>query len=272
MIRTIDWTVEKAERKPGWLLIRQIEHARLAGELVQRWNTVPQWLTLEPIRAAFIWSAFHHDDGWQAWDAQPSFDESNRPVNFTEMDREDSRPMWAESIRLAEQQSSISALLVAAHFVHLDDSPGDPTAADPEQRAPSDFTQQFSAQIDAWRATSIKELSESGTHSAEQVESELETAIELLRFFDWLSLVVCIGGLKGKEELAFSGSTLPDRTAWQIERCGPTHYAISPSPFDPSDCTLDLEVTKLPTTELPPGQLIQTQRMLHAETICVHFC
>ena len=76
-----------ADGSAGWLLISQLEHARIAGELAaaclgagaagefgSRWSEV---------HAAIV----HHDDGWLEWERTPRCDpHTGCPVSYTHLE------------------------------------------------------------------------------------------------------------------------------------------------------------------------------------------
>lgn len=80
----------------GWLLISQIEHARLAYDLALAWGNertsglpLVEWL-LPAIRG--------HDDGWFEWEQSPRLKQDGVPMSFTEMPAGDSVEIWSRSI------------------------------------------------------------------------------------------------------------------------------------------------------------------------------
>src|SRR5688572_24534396 len=87
-----------------WLLIPQISHAQLAGELATFWTiTLDPWISnrleLHPERMELILAILHHDDGWASWDAEPGVDsDTGTPSNFNEMLLGESLAIWRHSI------------------------------------------------------------------------------------------------------------------------------------------------------------------------------
>ena len=98
-----------------WLLISQVEHARLAGEIAAAWGNSavpalphPEWL---------ISAVRDHDEGWRAWELAPRIDPSTgRPRDFTEMPIGDSLVIWRTSIERAVEMSDLGGFAVAGHF------------------------------------------------------------------------------------------------------------------------------------------------------------
>lgn len=96
----------------SWLLISQVEHARISGELARAWN--------EPYPEEVIEAIKHHDDGWAKWEAAPQLDPvRGRPLSFTEMAVTDAIYIWNGSIAAARQIGPLAGAIVAGHFISL---------------------------------------------------------------------------------------------------------------------------------------------------------
>jgi hypothetical protein len=107
---TLDDTLDGG--KPAWLLISQVEHARISGDLARRW--------LEPFTHEVVDAITHHDDGWAAWEAAPQLDvDRGRPLAFTEMAVADAIVIWDGSIAAARRVGPLAGAIVAGHFIGL---------------------------------------------------------------------------------------------------------------------------------------------------------
>jgi hypothetical protein len=100
---------------PAWILVPQIAHAHLAGDLADAW-------LFDRSRAAIVsdlrYAARYHDDGWAVWDESPGVDRG-RPVNFDEMRLADSLSIWERSIEISTIHAPLAGYLVAGHFCRL---------------------------------------------------------------------------------------------------------------------------------------------------------
>jgi hypothetical protein len=95
-----------------WLLVSQVEHAHVSGELVRHWKTEFAPEVVEAIR--------HHDDGWAAWEAEPKIDpKAGAPYSFLEMPLAESLAIWDASIAAARKFGSLAGYIVAGHFYSL---------------------------------------------------------------------------------------------------------------------------------------------------------
>ena len=84
--------------QPGWLLISQVEHARISGEFAESWIDSPTAnVTFLPLinPEELLPAIYHHDDGWQDWEKSPEVDpQTGRPLAFTEMPLEVALEIW----------------------------------------------------------------------------------------------------------------------------------------------------------------------------------
>ncbi|HEX3871443.1 MAG TPA: DUF3891 family protein [Pirellulales bacterium] len=172
-----------------WLLIAQIDHAHVAGRIAQAWSNLWPADASDGDASALIElveAVFHHDDGWADWDAHPGVDpEKHRPRQFTEMLLDDSLAIWAKSIAVAERIGPLAALTVSGHFSallrHVNKWQKTYTPDDPKAR-------EFLAAQDRLCAKSLEAwMSEDSRHTP----SLAHRAVELLQFFDAVSLWLC---------------------------------------------------------------------------------
>jgi hypothetical protein len=95
-----------------WLLISQVEHARLSGELARNWRAEYSEDVLNAIA--------HHDDGWAAWEAEPKLNPAiGAPFSFLEMPVPAALVIWDHSIAAAGEYGPLAAYIVAGHFYNL---------------------------------------------------------------------------------------------------------------------------------------------------------
>lgn len=176
-----------AEPPQRWLLLSQVEHARLSFDLARHWGNeaVPPVVDVaqagEQVRAEWLRGVYHHDDGWGASEADPPIDpEEGRPFSFLDLPRDQSLAIWRDSIHLARREGPLAGWCVARHFIALLESSDDaqmPIAQDwvAELRQVSD------GWFDQWQSlSSVHE-----TETAERCHHGLQ-------WFDWLSLWLCL--------------------------------------------------------------------------------
>lgn len=187
-----------ADGRPGWLLISQVEHARISGELAAAARPrlllglkddeaaagMAQLPELAAVRAEMLAAVTHHDDGWRGWQDAPKLDgQHGRPYSFTEMPVGDALRIWSGSIAAAAVEGPLAAWMVGGHFRRLLDhseSLGAGPLAD-LWRATQDRARDLS--LDQWK------FAAPGTHT----DALAEHALEALWIFDAISLWFCCG-------------------------------------------------------------------------------
>jgi hypothetical protein len=95
-----------------WLLVSQVEHARISGELVRNWR--------EEFSPDVVEAITHHDDGWAAWESEPKLNPAlDAPYSFLEMPVAESLVIWDNSIASARKFGPLGGYIVAGHFYNL---------------------------------------------------------------------------------------------------------------------------------------------------------
>ena len=203
-----------------WVLISQVEHARISGVLAERWDPTP--FSQFDCRDELLAAIDHHDDGWADWEQAIGVDpETGRPLNFTEMPLVESLAIWRDSIASASKHGDLAGYVVSAHFCSL--------------------LHRFSSrwQNDAAKATIAGEFFASQKqHQADRLAAwnrrarvadvgvAANAALKTLQIFDSLSLWLCCS--EHPEPEAFE---LPGAPATAISSLAPFKASISPWPF-----------------------------------------
>jgi len=168
---------------PTWVLISQIEHARVSGELTQDWGRAPA--TPLPFADVAVPTIFHHDDGWDVWEHEPAIDPSTgRPRDFTEMPNEDAHAIWRRSIDSVSPWGPLAQYMVAQHFMRLRRW-GDETNESDVQAFLNEYDQRCARWLDEWKLQAPS-IGASQTHAR-----AAEQAVDFLQTFDALSLILC---------------------------------------------------------------------------------
>lgn len=102
----------------GCLVIGQLSHAWLAGQLARAWGNA-QFGDVEP-REEVILGAQQHDIGWARFDLKPVLNpDTGWPRSFLELAVEDHLAIWTGAPELLVSQSAGAALAVSLHSSSL---------------------------------------------------------------------------------------------------------------------------------------------------------
>jgi hypothetical protein len=114
------------ERDDGLRLIRQHEHALLAGALAAKWSTRHG----RPLPLRTVLASALHDSVWQEEDEHPRLDPARgRPFDFTTIPLERKRELIDRGVRtLARVDAVVAALVLDHHRALLDGLEVEPTS------------------------------------------------------------------------------------------------------------------------------------------------
>lgn len=178
----------RTQKQPSdeWLLIMQADHAALAAEMAR--NIVnPNFPAMD---AEIIQAISVHDDGWKQVDnpVASSANTQRRPLSFFEEAPADIFRAWQGSIACAIQIAPIAGILVSEHFCRIArDFSRAPNTAPEISQVLTTFVEREVAQQE--------ELREQQSHTAD----EIRVLVDVLQFFDLLSLYACCGSPENVE-------------------------------------------------------------------------
>lgn len=180
------------------LLIRQTDHAFLAGFLAKEWGN-DEFPRPEPFES-FCLAVGEHDNGWSEWELQPTLDEKSRlPYSFMSVPTDEHIALYQRGIERLVKVDHYAALLVSMHCVGLYDRaratmPGFSAkyVKSTETALVSEFVQRLRLQqlrlkVDLRANPATKDL---------VVEETLKGNFERLEALDRLSLHLCLNPLE----------------------------------------------------------------------------
>lgn len=176
--------VRFGEEPPKWLLISQVEHARLSGLLAEKCLSKFGGANsaLDHDRQELLSAIYHHDDGWAEWEQAPRLDpDDGRPLSFTELPPAEAIAVWQRSIESARRHGVLAPWVVAGHFSALLTTIGDGAEHPVAQQWLRETAAERAAWFAQWHARN-KSL-----HTAELAGE----ALRWLQLFDILSLWPC---------------------------------------------------------------------------------
>ncbi len=214
-----------------WQLIVQADHAALAGEMASK-SANPY---LPKLESEIIQAIAVHDDGWKQID-DPS-KRSGRPLSFFEEAPAEIFRAWKDSIASATRIAPIAGILVSEHFSRI--------ARDFSRAAttPPEISQVLTTFVERENAQQ-EELREQQSRDA----NEINLLVDVLQFFDLLSLYVCCGS---REPVEFPQRF--NRKNFRVYRkadtyrlepplfAGPTNFSIEAAAY-PSSTTAQISI------------------------------
>lgn len=242
--------IRRSAREAGqqrWILISQVEHARLSGVLAASWGAAPH-TPLEP-QAEMVAAIAHHDDGWSAWEISPKVDaESGCPLDFTETPLTDSLAIWRESIRIAADLGPLAGYMVSGHFSTLLERFSHRWKSDANLTAlADDFLSEQQCQREKWLAMRKKVAG----GATDQIGTD--AAVGWLQTFDFVSLWLCCGERDQAEQ--FAPPCGPPISIRPVN--GPYDMVVSPWPFTVRRLELEVVGRSVPATQYAsPSDLI----------------
>jgi hypothetical protein len=225
-----------ADGTPTWVLISQIMHARLAGELARPWR--------EPFAADVLATIDRHDDGWRAWERAPTIEpEFHRPRSFLEMPTAAAIGIWRASIDSVADLGPLAQYMVAEHFCRLRRAAGDSDDA-----AVHEFLTHYDHLCQQW-------LSQWQAADERRWPSAASLAVDWLQLFDRFSLWLCMAERTSPTTLALpSGESLllsPEAPA-----AGRQFIRVAPWPWSIDAIELVIQGRSIPARPLASDQAL----------------
>jgi hypothetical protein len=230
------------------LLIRQTDHAALAGQLAEHWGNA--LFSLPVPRQAILVAATHHDDGWLLWEAAPRIDPATRrPYQFTDMPLVEHAAFYRAGISRILAESPYAGLLVNMHLAGLyqrrfGTDPGmqlKPRTPDEEQALLA-----IMEQLQDQQRTLGAQLPASGVPAPFLEENYLRTNYKLLQVFDRLSLYFCTDRPRettlGPIPLDYEGR----ETQLVLRPVDGQTVTVSPYPFDIDPLQVSVRASVVP--------------------------
>ncbi len=230
------------------LLIRQTDHAALAGVFAEHWGNT-NFARPSP-RDPVLTAAAHHDDGWLLWEVAPRLDPSTRrPYQFTAMPLAEHVGFYRAGIERVVALSPYAGLLTLMHLAGLyqmrfgTDRHMQPRAlSGTEDQMRTKFLGELEQQQEILR----RELPQQGIPASWLEERRLWCNYKLLQMYDRLSLYFCTAPPRpielGPAPLDYDGGETQLTLTPLTERI----VAMSPYPFDRSPLTFTLRARIAP--------------------------
>jgi len=206
-----------------WILISQIDHAHISGQLAAAWQGID--LLAGSDRDELIFAIDHHDDGWAAWDQNPRVDaRTGRPRQFTEMQLTDSLNIWTRAIEAAAEAGPLAGYAVAGHFIYLMRTASAWCEKDTtDALLARHWVADFEAKQTKWLAA------RQSTGQVAQAYEMGQTAVATLQLFDVLSLWLCCAERTTPAQFCLPNESTVTLTPESSDRI--SRISIGPWPF-----------------------------------------
>jgi hypothetical protein len=223
---------------PAWIIIPQVEHARLSGQLAEAFDTARFALLGDArLRGQLLDAIYRHDDGWAAWDPFLQLDpDAYAPRQFTEMLTEELVSIWLRSIHGVGVTHPLGGHIVARHFAtlldrHLAELPAD----DPERTR----GEQFAARLDAFAADYLARW-QAESPPVDAAAAWPARCLGILQAFDYVSLWFCCRERPEPLELDIDGSSV------RFTAGGEGRVTVTPWPFADAELTVHVRGQAIP--------------------------
>jgi hypothetical protein len=247
------------------LLIRQTDHAALAGVFAKHWGNAD--FVLPSPRDAVIAAAVHHDDGWLLWETVPRLDPSTRrPYQFTAIS------FYRAGIEHVLTLAPYAGLLTLMHLAglyqmrfHTDRHMQPKALSSGEERMQRQFLDELHQQQQSLR----QELPERGVPASWLEERRLWCNYKLLQMYDRLSLYFCTAPPRPATLEPAPQDYEGGETQLTLTPLTERAVAISPYPFDCSPLSFTVRARIVPDRDYESDDAF---RIVFAQAAVTELC
>ncbi len=215
------------------VIIRQTDHAFLAGFLAREWGN-ETFSRPEPF-SSFCLAAAEHDNGWQEWEMLVGVDPKTfAPYNFMTVPTEEHIALYQRGIERVVKADPYAGLLVATHCMGLYDKshatiPGYSAkyVRTQEQHLANDFVQRLRLQLLRMKV----DLRSDPATKPYADERLLKLNSQRLEALDRLSLYFCLGATG---DITIESVPVNDEgreVDWELRSIGGGQFTLNPYPF-----------------------------------------
>jgi len=240
-----------------WLLLSQVDHAHLAGEIAAVWGN--DEVAALPEAGQLVPAVRDHDEGWSQWERTPAIDPvSGLPRNFTEMPMPVATDIWTQSILFCRQHSPLGAIWVSQHFTFLGENARESREDDSDDARAID---RFLSEQRAYRAACRAEIDDV---PPADLETTIDVGFRWVRFFDAASLWLCCA-----ERFDTDQALAPDGGALSLSPSPQTsNIMLEPWPLSVERLDLSVAARRIPARSLgSDAELQAAMRMADHETL-----
>jgi Protein of unknown function (DUF3891) len=230
------------------LIIRQTDHALLAGFLAREWGN---GLFKRPeLFECFCLAVREHDNGWSEWEQAPQIDPKTRlPYSFTSIPTQEHMALYECGVERILNVDRYAALLVSLHCAGLYDRvratlPG--FSAKYVRSGESALVSEFVQRLKLQQLRLKTELRMNPATKSLAEEKSLQRSARLLEALDRLSLYFC---LQPPDDATIDGVPLDDQGGevdWELRAHGDNRVSLSAYPFRRDPLSISILARRVP--------------------------
>jgi hypothetical protein len=236
------------ERNDQLLVIRQTDHAMLAGFFAREWGN-EAFQQPEPFDS-FCLAASEHDNGWTEWELAPELDPRTRqPYSFMSIPTPEHMALYQRGIDRVAQADPYAGLLVCLHCMSLYDRARATLPGFSAKYVKSNESQMVNDFVQGLRLQQLRlklDLRANPATKAFTEEKALETNAAALQAVDRLSLYFCLNPLG---EVTIDGVPLHEGgedVDWELRSDAKQDVSLAPYPFRRSPLAVSILVRQVP--------------------------
>jgi hypothetical protein len=237
------------ERNGSLMMVLQIEHARLVGELMQHWGG-GMFERPSPYESVCL-AASMHDEGWRVPDEEALYDANKaRPLHFLDIDLRQHASFYGKGVERVREMDAYAGLLVGMHWTGLYRGrwgTQQRRVFEPKEGA---FLEDVMIEEERAEVPAKLKLLAASSEPRSSFEMRLWMNYELLQACDLLSLFVCMEDLTDD---SVSGTVGPvptgpgkDAIDLQLHVLGGGVVSIDPYPFDVPSLEMNVPFRAIP--------------------------
>ncbi|MFQ5802974.1 MAG: DUF3891 family protein [Candidatus Methylomirabilales bacterium] len=233
----------------GWVVISQMDHARLSGALMARWGNETFAPPIPQAEALFAIS--EHDNGWDEWERAPEIHpETGYPLQFNELRFEPFSAIWRRGTERHRKARPYTSLILALHAASLarrrlekasrphEGQEGDRFLGEEWPDTEAARLSTFIAEMEQLRMGLFDAVMAESRRKREELQAECTTNFRLLQVGDVVSLELCCGLCE-----PFTIDQVPalgggHSLSVKFEPVSKDTVAVSPYPFSQRDVTV----------------------------------
>jgi hypothetical protein len=239
------------DRGDHYLVIRQTDHAVLAGFFARQWGND---IFRKPAASeSFCLAAREHDNGWWEWELEPRLDPRARaPYTFLSMPTEEHIAIYQRSVERLSQVDRYAALLVSLHCAGLYDRARATMPGFSAKYVKSEETAMVEEHLQKLKLQQLRLKVDLRSDPASRMlieEKSLDQSLRLLDALDRLSLYFCTGASADVEIDSIPMHRDVDIVDWNVRRAEveeQVEVLVAPYPFRKEPLPISILARRLP--------------------------